>query len=178
MLCGRGLLRERARARVLESLVDLGGDLPSDGFELRAVDTLGDEPGLEALERTAGAPLLVLIDGPIAEVVVEVRSAVLAPAVGRQLEEDGALPRAGLVDGPLGDLGDLAHVVAVAAAGSDAVTGGDVGDGAVGGLAGSERRVDGVQVVLADEDHGQAAKRGEVDRFVKNAFLDRALAEE
>ncbi len=45
-------------------------------------------------------------------------------------------------------------------------------------VADSQRRGRGVSIVLAHEDHRQLLHAGEVERFVKRAVIDRAVAEE
>ena len=102
----------------------------------------------------------------------------LEPAVGDELEQC----RAALVADMRDRLGryriDGLDQLAVMLRGPDAMAARQLGDGAISRLARVERRIDRVEIVLADEEDGQPVHGREVDALVEHAGLGRRVAEE
>ena len=169
----RGLIR---RAAELHRLVELRDDLRPDRFDARLVGDLDLlELALDALDGIALHPGRVLLLAPrIADVGPH---RVSAPAIGHRLDEGGAFAGAGAFDRLAHRLVDLHHVVAV-----DGAAGDPVRHRALRHLVHRGRVAEGrrerVLVVLADEDEGQLPHRGEVERFVEDALVRGAVAEE
>jgi len=122
-------------------------------------------------------PLFVFIFGAIPNVIVEARAAMLTPAVSIEQQERRAVRIARTLHRFGCQLEGLFEVVAVTVHGKHPMCTGDVGQGPVR-LTLTQRRVDRIQVVLANEDHGKFVQRGEICAFVKHAFLDRGVADE
>jgi hypothetical protein len=155
----------------LDGLFDARAGLFTDVVEPRTA--LLQSPGRDE-ERVVVAPAGRLLLGLVR---LRVALVVAVPAVGLELEQDGALSGAAALGGFGGRGVDGLHVVAVDRVRLDAVGRGPVGDprdpghpAAVGAL-----RVD---VVLAGEDHRQVPDGAEVERLVERALVDGALAEE
>ena len=99
-----------------------------------------------------------------------------AEAVGLDLEEEGALPGADILQSFLGDLADIQDIHAVGAVAGNAVAFGFLADlrdggGAINGGAHA------VLVVLADPQDGQLPDLGQVQRLVEITDIGSAIAE-
>ena len=166
--------------RALAAVGDGGLDLVVHGLRglvelVRREGAFGCEALLHARDGVAVKPGLELVLGPgVAQVDAE---RVLAVAVGHRLDQGRPLAGAGAVYRLAQYEVDLDAVVAVHGDAGDLVGGRavrDLGDGRGVPVGRGER----VLVVLADEDYRQLPHRREVERFVEDALIRRAVAEE
>ena len=137
----------------------------------------GAEAGAQSLQRTAHLPRLVLGLGAVADVIVEVRPAMLTPPVRVQQQERRAGPVARTGNRLRRQPEGFLDIVAVAVQRLHAVRTRDIAQRSIG-LALPQVGVDRVEVVLAHEDHGQSVERSEIGALVEHAFLDGGVAEE
>ena len=135
---------------------------------------VGQQPGPEGGDGVTLLPLGHLFLGAV-ELLVAL--GVAEVAVGDQLEQDGALAGAGVLDGAGGGAVDGEQVHAVDAFAGDAVGDGAVGDGG-GAVALLDRHRHAVLVVFADKDDGQLPDGGHVEAFVEIALVGGAVAKE
>src|SRR5205807_9140176 len=110
------------------------------------------------LDRGGSAVAAVVVVGGVPQV-----------AVGLALDQDGALTLAGVADGRVGRGVDVDGIVAVHDHAGQPVGVGVLGDVLDRRLLG-QGNGDGVAVVLAHEDDGQAVDPGEVERLVEVAL--------
>ena len=129
---------------------------------------------LEALDRILRPPLLELLLGHVARVVV---LGVPLHAEGLGFDQAGTRPGAGPLDRPLRRLVDRQHVVAVHDLARNAVGRRARGDVLDPHLPRGGRRV-GPAVVLGDEDEGHAEDGREVQPLVEVARRGAAVADE
>ena len=156
-------------------VVDLGLDL---GLEV-LLGLLGQQPLLDdvllhALQRVLLAPGLDFLGRAVGAVVVVGRVGQIA--IRLALDERGPLAVAGPGHGRVGGRVHVEGIVAVDDDAGEPVGVGVLGDVLDGRLLG-QGHGDGVAVVLADEDHGDAVNAGEVQRLVEVAFGRRPVAE-
>src|ERR1700730_6939952 len=128
-------------------------------------------------DRAAREPEIELGLRSISEVDVAERTAMLEPAIGDEFEQRRAALVADKLDRVGGDRIDGLDQLAIMLRGFDAVAAHQLGDGAVSRLARVERRVDGIEIVLADEQYGEPVHGREVHALMENAGLDRRIAE-
>ena len=127
-------------------------------------------------ERVSRDPRVDFRLSPVAELHVEVRSHVLAPAVGLRLDQRRALAPSRTGDGLLGRLVDRHDVVPIDRDPLHLVGGAPRDLRAQ--LSSRKRRVRRVAVVFAHEEHGQPPERRERQALVHDALLHRRVAEE
>src|SRR5262245_24086314 len=109
-------------------------------------------------QRTTRHPGVELLLRAESQVDVLERAAMLEPAVGHELEERGPAVVADMRD-RLDHCGvDRLDQLAVVLRGLDTVAARELRDGPVCRLACAERRVDGIEVILTHEQHGQDRK--------------------
>src|SRR2546421_2213909 len=167
-----GDVRERAALGERERGGDLGLHLAFDRGPLG-----GREFGGEPADRVSFDPRPALGRGPVAELEVLAGADVLAPAVGRHLEEPRPAAGADRRDHLGGAAEEPGDVVAVEPLGRQPERLGlraNVRPALPPRLVGVDR----VPVVLADEDHRQPLEGGEVERLGEDALLRRPVAEE
>ena len=173
----RGLVGVWRGPRELDRLLDLVFDLLLGLLELSLWISAVEQSLASLGDRVAGLPLLQLIFSLHAHVHVPSRADVPSPSIRPAFEERRpvATPRSRHRVGRR--LMDRDGVVAVEPGSGNAMRPSRFDD-IVFRAAFEELQVAGVEVVLADEDHGEAVEGGEVEGFVKVTLLRCAVAEE
>src|SRR5260221_8790668 len=165
--------REGARLREGEGLGDFRFDFPFDAPPL-----VGRKHAAQARDLVAAHPGIGFVARAIAEREVLAGTDVLAPTVRHALEEERPrLARTQSGHRLRDSCADGQDVVAVDAFGGQPVRAG-AGHDVSRVLAAELMGVDRVQVVLADEDDGQALEGGEPEALVPDALVGGALPEE
>src|SRR5438128_616859 len=167
--------RVRLALRLRDGLLDLVRELHADRLEVRLTRARAEEVLASPLHRVAGLPLLDLLLGPVAAVVVVGRMRLVAVAL--QLDERGPFARARVIGGKPGLLVAVEDVHPVGDVSRHRVRGGAVRDVGHGHLL-LEARGYREKVVLDDEDDGQLVDRGEVRGLVEVTRACRGLAAE
>ena len=149
----------------------------------RRVKPLGGEAGGKhfrprARQRVACLPCLKFTRRPVAQPIIVVRPDVLEPAVGLEFEERWPAAASRELHGTVRRFVHAGHVIAVALAAFQPIGPRQPPDLPARRLPHRERRIDRVEVVLADENDRQLFEDGEVDRFVEHAFFGGRIAEE
>src|SRR5262249_13583207 len=122
-------------------------------------------------------PRLEVRAAAVSGVEIFVRSDVLAPTVGAALDEFRAVPAAHARDRLRGEIAQLEHVAVLDAMRMDAV-GLDALAKPLCRPTLCDRRMDGVIVILANEQDGQFVERSEIQGLGEHAFFGRPVAEE